>query len=269
MLKHMMKRFFGIVWANPAKIFKIFSITGWRNFLNLRNEKIVKTDPLTIALQEAEQDRKRADFNSDAWTHEDGFSVRQYDSYETYVAHQVDKLDNLNGQAFVKPEKAVRMFQRRFELVSDLLVPSSVLCLGARCGEEVQAFINLGHFALGVDLNPGDGSRYVLTGDFHDLQFADSSIDCVYVNCLDHALDIKKIMIEVNRLLKPGGLFLADLVYGFDEGYVAGNHDTMHWPTAQLFANKIASLVNFKLERFQDLTDVGSPLWTSAVMRKS
>ena len=48
----------------------------------------------------------------------------------------------------------------------------TVLCLAARIGTEVKAFLDLGCFAIGIDLNPGTDNRYVVHGDFHDLQFA-------------------------------------------------------------------------------------------------
>jgi SAM-dependent methyltransferase len=268
MLLHAIRRSFGIVCTNPSKLFMVLTPTGWKRFAGLTKERVHKKDPATLARLEAIQQAKRIEFQSDAWKHDEGVSVRQYESYEKYIAHQKDKLDSLDGKAFVNPEKAVNMFRRRFELVSGLPSGSSVLCLGARCGEEVRAFIGLGHFAIGIDLNPGETSRYVVTGDFHMLQFADGSVDCVYVNCLDHALDIQKILTEVRRVLKPQGLFIADIVYGHEEGYAAGNHDTMHWAKARDFGEFMAGIANFKIQEFRDLDTHGSPLWTQCVMRK-
>ena len=37
---------------------------------------------------------------------------------------------------------------------------------------EVRAFLDHGAFAVGIDLNPGRDNRYVMVGDFHQLQFA-------------------------------------------------------------------------------------------------
>ena len=51
--------------------------------------------------------------------------------------------------------------------------------VGARIGTEVKAFLDLGAVAIGIDLNPGENNRYVVYGDFHDLQFASGSIDVV------------------------------------------------------------------------------------------
>jgi ubiquinone/menaquinone biosynthesis C-methylase UbiE len=93
--------------------------------------------------------------------------------------------------------------------------------LAARLGGECRAFINNGAFAVGIDLNPGESNKYVMVGDFHALQFADSSIDVAYTNCIDHAFDISKMMAETRRVLKPGGLFIAEIMRGL--------HDEQHW----------------------------------------
>lgn len=81
----------------------------------------------------------------------------------------------------------------------------AALCLGARQGSKVKAFIDKGCFAVGVDLNPGRDKRYVLPCDFHALQFADQSVDIVFFNSFDHAFDLTKLLREVTRVLRPGG----------------------------------------------------------------
>jgi len=178
-------------------------------------------------------------------------------------------LDGLGGEAFANSEKAVQRFRRRFELIDQLPPHGSILCLGARRGEEVKAFIELGHFAVGIDLNPGSAPELVVVGDFHSLNFANESIDCVYMNCLDHAWDLDKILSEVRRALKVGGLFVADIVHGYEEGFAVGNHDTMHWAKARDFSDHIAELGALKLESFRDLSEHGIPQWTQSVMRKA
>ena len=57
------------------------------------------------------------------------------------------------------------------------IVGCSVLCLGARLGGEVRAFTAMGALSIGIDLNPGPNNAYVLPGDFHHLQFAQSVFD--------------------------------------------------------------------------------------------
>jgi SAM-dependent methyltransferase len=241
---------------------------GWQQFAGLTRERAAGKDPAALARVEAQIQAKRAEFRSEAWRHEGGISRRAYGTYDDYVAHQKEKLDNIGGEAFVNPAKAVNMFWRRFELVAELPRDASILCLGARRGEEVKALIGLGHFAIGLDLNPGQNNEYVVTGDFHALQFADASVDCVYMNCLDHAFELDKILKEIGRVLKARGLFIADLLYGYDEGFAVGNHDTMHWAKARDFAEHLARVSGFRIETFRDLAPHGSAFWTQCVMRK-
>ena len=98
----------------------------------------------------------------------------------------------------------------------------TVLCLAARIGTEVKAFLDLGCRAIGIDLNPGKENPYVVQGDFHDLQYAPQSMDVVYTNSLDHAFDLERIAKEVLKVLKPDGLFLVEAVQGRDQGVDPG-----------------------------------------------
>ena len=116
--------------------------------------------------------RKRV---TNRWQHdaEQGVMRREYRSYDDYVTHQRAKLERV-GLA----EYDVTFRQALAErLAATGLVPhgSRALCLAARIGTEVKAFIDVGCFAVGIDLNPGQANRYVVTGDFLDLQFADRS----------------------------------------------------------------------------------------------
>ncbi|MFC1605459.1 class I SAM-dependent methyltransferase [Pseudomonadota bacterium] len=86
----------------------------------------------------------------------------------------------------------------------------SALCLGARLGAEVRAFIDLGLFAVGVDLNPGQANSYVLHGDFQHLQQADDSVDVVYTNSIDHAFDIEGMVREILRVVKSDGYIIIE-----------------------------------------------------------
>lgn len=164
----------------------------------------------------------------------------------------------MQGRTFSSREKAIRRFRRRFELIDGMPARASVVCLAARRGEEVEALIGLGYFAVGIDLNPGAENPYVVTGDFHALQFADASVDCVYTNSLDHAFDLPQILSEVRRVLKPRGLFVVDIVYGHEEGYIVGDHDAMHWGRSEDFAKHLAATGGFRLETFKELAAHGS-----------
>ena len=200
------------------------------------------------------------------WRHEQSLSRRYYESYESYLTHQVQKLDGLRSRLDARASETIAIFRRRFELLP-LRPASSVLCLGARLGHEVAAFIALGHFAVGIDLNPGEDNPYVVTGDFHKIVFADRSVDCIYMNSLDHTLDLPELIFQVRRVLKIDGLFAANIVYGYEEGFWAGEYETLHWPTALGFAKILAEIGGFKVESTRDLTDVGSPRWLQCVFR--
>jgi SAM-dependent methyltransferase len=106
---------------------------------------------------------------------------------------------------------------------------SRALCLGARSGAEVQAFIRCGAFAVGIDLNPGLKNKYVLVGDFHKLVFATGSLDVVYTNSLDHVYDFDKMMGEAHRVLTPGGLLIVEAIRGYKEGGNPGEFESFAW----------------------------------------
>jgi predicted O-methyltransferase YrrM len=67
---------------------------------------------------------------------------------------------------------------------------------------------------VGIDLNPGERNRFVVTGDFNHIQFADASVDIVYSNVFDHAFDFGEMMDEIRRVLKPHGVLIAEIVRG-------------------------------------------------------
>jgi SAM-dependent methyltransferase len=143
----------------------------------------------------------------------DGIAARRYQSYSDYVRHQRSKL----------PMVDLREYDRRFreDLAERLKISDwkgkSVLCLAARIGTEVRAFHDAGAFAIGIDLEPGERNQWVLPGDFHELVFPDACVDGLYCNSLDHALDLKKLLEEAKRVLKPGGTLLIDAQHGSGE----------------------------------------------------
>ena len=95
---------------------------------------------------------------------------------------------------------------------------AAVLCLGARLGAEVRAFHECGCFAVGLDLNPGRQNRYVLHGDFHELQFPRESADVIFSNSLDHVFAVDRFIAEIRRVLKTGGLLILETMKGRTEG---------------------------------------------------
>jgi ubiquinone/menaquinone biosynthesis C-methylase UbiE len=71
---------------------------------------------------------------------------------------------------------------------------------------------DLGAFAVGVDIYPGENNPLVVFGDFHKLVFPDQCCDIVYTNALDHAMCPEEVIAEVTRVLDARGLFILDAV---------------------------------------------------------
>jgi SAM-dependent methyltransferase len=174
--------------------------------------------------------RKRALFRKfgERWEAEgDAFQKRSYQSYDAYVEHQKAKLET---HQFGKYDEEFRAALR--ERLSALEIDwrgRNVLCLAARIGTEVKAFLDLGATAIGIDLNPGPDNPYVVVGDFHDLQFAPGSMDVVYTNSLDHAFDLARIAQEVLKVLKTDGLFIVEAAPGRDQGVNPGFFESFFW----------------------------------------
>ena len=144
----------------------------------------------------------------------------------------------------------------------------TVLCLGVRLGTEVRALHSLGYFAIGIDLNPGEENPYVLPGDFHSVVFPDGSVDAVYTNTLDHVFDLDKMIGEIRRLLRPDGIFIADVLQGYDEGFVPGAYESTHWRDSGAFLEKIRETGGFVLEGLRELGQIRRDRWRQAVFRK-
>lgn len=161
------------------------------------------------------------------WNTQGAFQSRQYESYEAYLEHQKAKLAT-HDFANYDTEFRAALCERLTALDLDWR-DLNVLCLAARIGTEVKAFLDLGCRAIGIDLNPGKENRYVVQGDFHDLQFPPKSVDVVYTNSLDHAFDIDRISREVLKVLKPGGLLIVEAVQGRDQGVNPGFFESFFW----------------------------------------
>ena len=170
------------------------------------------------------------------WLSAGDFQKRTYNSYDEYAMHQAEKLGKLNlanyEQGFYK-----ELSKRLEPLKPSLNNGKSVLCLGARTGIECRVFIDMGCVAVGIDLSPGSKNSYVLHGDFHNLQFADKSADCVFTNALDHAFDLERVLGEVRRVLKPGGMFIAEIVDPSARG--PGDYESLWWKDLATVVNAI------------------------------
>jgi SAM-dependent methyltransferase len=176
------------------------------------------------------------------WEEAGPISRRIYPDYNSYVEHQKTKFSAQRSKRVMAHDQTFHdALADRLTRLPHELGGRSVLCLGARQGTEVRCFIERGAFAVGIDLNPGPGNRHVVVGDFHALQFADGSIDVVYTNSLDHAFDLDRILAEVSRVLRPGGLFIVEANAADDGSASAGPYEAMAWESPGALADRIAT----------------------------
>lgn len=144
------------------------------------------------------------------------FTQKEYKNYGEYVKHQISKTDG--AIATGKRARPIRgwdimyrkMMSRTIKKYPFLERGMSVLCLGARRGGEVRAFVDCGCFAVGIDLLPTPRNGYVLYGDFNEIRYKDETVDVVFTNSLDHAYDIEATAREIHRVLKKTGRFIFD-----------------------------------------------------------
>ena len=173
---------------------------------------------------------------------EQGISRRLYPDYETYLRHQRMKLDASRSSFLIRHD--ARFYQALSERLAALPVDlkrRSVLCIAARQGTEVRAFIDRGAFAVGIDLNPGRDNRYVVVGDFHALQYGDGTVDVVYTNSLDHAFDLERVLGEIRRVLVPGGVLIVELNLEAGQSSGAGFYESLLWSSADDMITRIAA----------------------------
>jgi len=134
---------------------------------------------------------------------------REYDDYEAYIAHQVKKKDVLGDGMRRRYNERLQGMKQRFKCFKRYLKKGSILCLGARLGEEVRVFKKWGWNATGIDINPGPG---ILYGDFHQIPFQ-KTFNNVYCNCLDHAYDLDVVADEIKRVLSGTLVLELDHLY--------------------------------------------------------
>lgn len=149
--------------------------------------------------------------------------------YSEYLKRQVSKLA-LVKDWIINCEPRYRMeLRERLQEFGAISPGMSVLCLGAQLGGEVKAFIDCGCFAVGLDLNPGEANRFVVHGDFHQIQFASNSVDVIFTNSIDHVFNLDIFIGEVCRVLKPGGLLIMDISRGRVAGHEPGDWESLWW----------------------------------------
>ena len=142
---------------------------------------------------------------------------RKFKDYQAYKAKQIEKTSKPSLKSFLERESEGHTEKFRTAFLAsgllDLIPPtdaSGILCLGARFGEEVIALRRLGYKqSIGVDLCRL--SECVIAADFHQLPFPDNQFDGIYSNAVDHCFDLKQLISEADRVLKPDGVILLHL----------------------------------------------------------
>lgn len=140
------------------------------------------------------------------------------------------KFDSLMAEcARINPDSLTSTDAARMRSVEDGLrsAPTnwtglSVLVLGAGDGHEVKvAEYELGWCATGLTFLQGEADAAkgaLVVGDVHDLPFADKSFDCVYSKeVMEHSPCPFLALLEINRVLRPGGEFCHLIPWGWDK----------------------------------------------------
>ena len=146
--------------------------------------------------------------------------MKEYESYEKYIDHQKEKtLDPVRREKWLGQEWGLKIngFKQEFNKLSSFLTSDKkCLCLGARTGQEVVALKEMGiNEVIGIDIVPHE--PYVIKGDIHNLEFEDETFDFVYTNIIDHSIDPKKMISEIERVLKNDGIFFLQIQLGLNQ----------------------------------------------------
>jgi len=187
---------------------------GWGYYRFLRS---LKQDDYVHERDKHEVRRKH--YGKEGWSEQkkNGLKYRDYGSYDEYVTHQVQKFDEILKMGSGYTNRVVTTyrwrFYRRFSHLKNFVTKDAkILCAGARQGTEVEVLQDLGyHNAFGIDLNPGPRNRWVVEGDFMNLEAKDGEIDVFYTNAVDHAFNLENFFKEHARVISPKGFAIYDI----------------------------------------------------------
>lgn len=175
---------------------------------------------------------------------------KKYGSYQKYLD------DQINGRRDLKKMKdCVLLRNERVQAFNDMLKSlnasevSSYLCIGARFGEEVEA--GLAYFSKCVGIDLLSYPPLVVKGDMHNLQFADESFDVIYINVLDHAYNIKKVLDEIDRVLKSKGFLIVDATFIKRDKPKLNHYSSIDLEDSR----EIIDLCRFKMLRHEKITN--------------
>ena len=122
------------------------------------------------------------------------------------------------------------------EMISSVPANGRVLDLGCGTGDQARAITSAGYQYVGVDYS--NSSADVLA-DAHSIPFVDSSFECVFSYAvLEHLHSPHVAIREIERVLRPGGLFIGTVSQG--EPFHASYFHHTTWGLAALAASSTA-----------------------------
>jgi SAM-dependent methyltransferase len=153
-----------------------------------------------------------------------------FTDYTKYLENQKEKtLGHLSGKRTIKKDRgAIPKFYKRFEHLKTIKAGGKVLCLGARSGMEVEAFIQLGYESIGIDLI--EWKPYVIAMDMMDMKF-DYKFDIIYTNSIDHCFDLFKFIQQIKNNLNLNGIAVIDFVH--NKRKIIGTHEAVNIETCE------------------------------------
>ena len=140
-----------------------------------------------------------------------------YNDYEKYLVNQKEKTSGVLLFAEKLNKKIGKKFYRRNEHLKKIKESGKVLCVGARTGAEVEAFIELGYDAIGIDLL--ECKPYVIVMDMMNMKF-DCKFDIIYTNSIDHCYDIVKFAEQIKNNINSNGILIIDINHGVRAGKI-------------------------------------------------
>ena len=166
--------------------------------------------------------------------------THNYNNYEEYVAHQLEKTSNKEKQAKwlgSEWQEKITIFKKLFKNNIQLIEnKKNAICLGSRTGQEVVALKELNvKECIGIDLH--EFKPYTIKGDIHQLNFKEHTFDLAFSNIFDHSLYPEKFADETYRVLQKDGIFILHVQLGIDQDKY----------TEVIIENKESVKENFKL----------------------
>ena len=146
---------------------------------------------------------------------------RHHSKYEDYIEFQKTKTSDPEKRSKWLGEEwntKLESFKEQISKISQALGPDKkVLCIGARTGQEVEAFKQLGVVdVIGIDLV--ENLPLVREGDMNCLDFSDNTFDIVYTNSIEYSSNIENAISEMERVVKiDGHIFIQCRVENKDE----------------------------------------------------